>query len=121
MSTADQRIALGQYGERVAARWLVAAGMVVLERNWRCEIGELDLVLIEGEVLVVCEVKTRSSEEFGNPLEAVTATKAARLRRLAARWLETHDLHPSDVRIDLVGVLQDGHGAALVDHVRGVA
>ncbi|MDQ6641937.1 MAG: YraN family protein [Actinomycetota bacterium] len=121
MSTAGQREALGRYGEQVAARRLVADGMVVLDRNWRCDIGELDLVLRDGLVLVVCEVKTRSSEAFGNPLEAVTATKAARLRRLAARWLEAHDVHPSDVRIDLVGVLQDGHGAALVDHVRGVA
>ncbi len=121
MSTAGQRNALGTYGERVAARHLVGTGMVVLDRNWRCDIGELDLVLRDGRVLVFCEVKTRSSEEFGNPLEAVTATKGARLRRLTARWLEAHDVHPSDVRIDLVGVLQDGHGAALVEHVRGVA
>ncbi len=121
MSTAGQRRALGEYGEAVAARRLVAGGMVVLDRNWRCDVGELDLVLREGQVLVVCEVKTRSSVEFGNPIEAVTATKAARLRRLAARWLDAHDLHPDDVRIDLVGVLQNGHGAAVVDHVRGVA
>jgi putative endonuclease len=121
LSTAGQRNALGEYGERVAAAHLVGAGMVVLDRNWRCDIGELDLVLRDGRVLVACEVKTRSSEEFGNPLEAVTATKAGRLRRLTARWLEEKDLHPVDVRIDLVGVLQDGHGAARVEHVRGVA
>jgi putative endonuclease len=121
MSTAGQKNALGAYGERLAARWLVEAGMVVLDRNWRCDIGELDLVLRDGRVLVVCEVKTRSSNDFGSPLEGVTRAKAARLRRLAARWLEAHDVHPVDVRLDLVGVLQDGHGAAVVDHVRGVA
>ena len=121
VSSAGQRHALGEYGERVAAHRLTASGMVVLDRNWRCEIGELDLVLRDGSVLVVCEVKTRSSDRFGSPLEGVTAAKAQRLHRLAARWLEAHDLHPADVRIDLVGVLQDGHGAARVDHVRGVA
>jgi putative endonuclease len=120
MSTADQRRSLGAYGEAVAARSLVAAGMVLLDRNWRCELGEIDLVLRDGPVLVVCEVKTRSSTEFGTPLEAVGEVKAERLRRLAARWIEAHEVRPSEVRIDLVGVLQDGHGAASLDHVRGV-
>jgi putative endonuclease len=120
MSTADQRRSLGKYGEAVAARSLVAAGMVLLDRNWRCELGEIDLVLRDGPVLVVCEVKTRSSTEFGTPLEAVGEVKAERLRRLAERWIEEHGLRPREVRIDLVGVLQDGHGAATLDHVRGV-
>ena len=77
--------ALGAYGERVAAAHLVAAGMTVLDRNWRCPIGEIDIVARDGDVLVVCEVKTRRGDGFGHPLEAVTARKAARLRRLAAR------------------------------------
>ena len=120
MSTARQRTALGRYGESVAARRLVADGMVLLDRNWRCELGEIDLVLRDGTVLVVCEVKTRSSDDFGSPLEAVRPAKAERLRRLADRWREDHDLPADEVRIDLVGVLQDGHGAPAVDHVRGV-
>ena len=65
--------ALGAYGERVAAAHLVAAGMTVLERNWRCPLGEIDIVARDGDVLVVCEVKTRSSTALGHPLEAVTA------------------------------------------------
>ena len=119
-TTARQRSALGAYGEALAARHLTEQGMVVLDRNWRCDLGEIDLVLRDGRVLVVCEVKTRSSLAFGAPLEAVTERKAARLRRLAARWLADHDVHPEEVRIDLVGVLVTGGTPPSVDHVRGV-
>ena len=76
--------ALGAYGERVAARHLTDQGMVVLDRNWRCDEGELDLVLRDGPVLVGCEVKTRTSLAHGSPHEAVTDAKLARLRRLVA-------------------------------------
>jgi putative endonuclease len=94
--------------------------MVVLDRNWRCPAGEIDLVLRDGRVLVVCEVKTRSSARFGSPLEGVTERKAARLRRLAARWLSEHQVRPDDVRIDLVGVLVPAQGSPRLEHVRGV-
>lgn len=114
------RQALGAYGESLAARHLVAQGMVVLDRNWRCDAGEIDLVLRDGEVLVVCEVKTRSSVRCGTPQEAVTDIKVARLRRLAARWLADHSVHPRDVRIDMVAILRPRRGASLVDHVRGI-
>ena len=116
----DDRRQLGRYGEAYAARYLVESGMVVLDRNWRCDAGEIDLVLRDGRVLVVCEVKTRSSQAFGSPLEGVTDRKAARLRRLAARWLADHRLRPDDVRIDLVGVLAAPGRTPRVDHVRGV-
>ena len=112
---------LGAYGEQVAAAHLVASGMTVLERNWRCPLGEIDIVARDGDVLVVCEVKTRSSTALGHPLEAVTALKAARLRRLAAAWITERRVHPAEVRIDLVGVLRPARGAAGVEHVRGVA
>jgi putative endonuclease len=115
-----RRLALGQYGERVAARHLVEQGMVVLDRNWRCDAGEIDLVLREGDVLVVCEVKTRSSVSCGTPQEAVTPAKLARLRRLAACWMSEHDVHPRDVRLDLVAVLLPRRGPSQVDHVRGL-
>jgi putative endonuclease len=120
-TTARQRSTLGAYGEALAARYLLDAGLVLLDRNWRCGLGEIDLVLREGRVLVVCEVKTRSSNAFGTPLEGVTERKAARLRRLAARWLADHDLRPDEVRIDLVGVLVPARGPVEVEHVRGVA
>ncbi len=120
-TTARQKSALGAYGEALAARHLVDQGMVLLDRNWRCELGEIDLVLRDGRVLVVCEVKARSSSAFGSPLEGVTEQKAARLRRLAARWLAAHDVRPADVRIDIVGVLVPREGDAEVEHVRGIA
>ena len=76
----DGRQQLGRYGEAYAARYLVEHGMEVLDRNWRCAAGEIDLVLRDGDVLVVCEVKTRASLAFGSPFEAVTERKLARLR-----------------------------------------
>ena len=110
--------ALGRYGEDIAARHLQSQGFVVLDRNWRCDIGEIDIVARDGDTLVVCEVKTRSGTGFGGPLEAVTAVKAARLRRLAARWLGSHNVHPRQIRIDMVGVL-GGLGGPTIEHVRG--
>jgi putative endonuclease len=120
MTTAAQRNSLGRYGEALAARRLVDAGMVLLDRNWRCPAGEIDLVLRDGDTLVVCEVKTRRSLALGHPLEAVTPKKANRLRRLAAAWLAEHDVHPADVRIDMVGILSPAVGDTVVDHVRGI-
>ena len=120
-STQQQRSALGRYGEDVAARHLSDTGMEVLARNWRCDLGEVDLVARDGDTLVICEVKTRRGLDYGTPLEAVTARKLARLRRLAARWMAESAQHPGDVRIDVVSVLLRRQGAALVEHVRGVA
>ncbi len=120
MATARQRLALGGYGETCAARYLVERGMAVLDRNWRCELGELDLVLRDGEVLVFCEVKTRATAAFGDPLEAVTPAKFARLRRLGARWMREHGVRCREVRIDLVGVRLDLPADQRCQHVPGV-
>lgn len=120
MASAAQRLAIGQYGEASAARWLCAQGMVLVDRNWRCQLGEIDLVLRDGDVLVVCEVKTRTSGAFGSPFEAVTPAKLARLRRLAARWVAERGVHVPEVRLDLVGVRLDRSGDARFEHARGV-
>ncbi len=112
---------MGRYGEDVAARHLGEGGLVVLERNWRCEVGEIDIVAREGAVLVVCEVKTRSSGAYGPPSAAVTPAKAARLRRLAVRWVQERGVHPDEIRIDVVAVVRGPRGAAQVEHLRGVA
>lgn len=119
-SRQGHRQGLGRWGEDHAARHLTGQGMVVLDRNWRGDAGEIDLVLRDGAVLVVCEVKTRSSTAYGTPQEAVTPVKLARLRRLAAQWLHAHDLAARDVRIDLVAIVRPASGATRVDHVRGV-
>ena len=119
-SSAVVKQALGAYGESVAARHLVEQGLVVVDRNWRCEEGEIDLVLRDGPVLVVCEVKTRSSLRYGTPHEAVTDIKVARLRRLATRWLEARGVAVRDIRIDMVGIVRPRRGASILDHVRGI-
>ncbi|ARP72571.1 hypothetical protein LK08_27970 [Streptomyces sp. MUSC 125] len=117
------RSALGKYGEDLAARWLARAGMTVLERNWRCgRTGEIDIVARDGDVLVVCEVKTRRSSSYEHPMAAVTSGKVARLRHLAELWVHGHGGAPAGgVRIDLLGVLLPRRGAPSVEHVRGVA
>ena len=117
---AEHRRRLGERGETIAARHLCRLGLVLLDRNWRCDAGEIDLVLRDGNVLVICEVKTRTSTDYGAPLEAIDRRKADRLRRLGARWLLAHDCHPDDVRIDLVGVLVPRGGPVEVEHVEGV-
>ncbi len=119
MGGKDQQ-ALGAYGERVAARHLGELGMVVLDRNWRCPVGELDLVLRDREVLVFCEVKTRRGEARGHPLQAVDVIKVQRLRRLAALWIEEHEVVVEHVRIDAVGVTAPRSGPATVVHSRGI-
>ncbi len=115
------RQALGAYGEQVAARHLVEQGLVVLDRNWRCDDGEIDLVLRDGDVLVVCEVKTRTSLRSGTPHEAITDAKLDRLHRLGRRWAAAPRARgPSETRVDLVAVLRPRRGPAVVDHVRGL-
>jgi putative endonuclease len=113
--------AVGRYGERVAVDRLERSGFLVLDRNWRCRYGELDVVALDGDCLVAVEVKTRRSLACGHPFEAVTPVKAARLRRLVARWLAEHDQHYPSVRVDVVAVLRPRSGPAVVEHLRGVA
>jgi putative endonuclease len=114
------RLALGAYGERLAARHLTGLGLVVLDRNWRCDLGEIDLVLRDGDVLVVCEVKTRSTASCGTPHEAVTRDKLDRLMRLGAVWAQAHRVRPDEIRIDLVAVHRPRRGASTVEHVPGL-
>ena len=115
--------AVGAYGEQLAARYLVESGMQILERNWRCDQGEIDIVAMDGTCLVIVEVKTRRSLAFGSPVEAVTAVKAARLRRLAGCWLAGHRCLVdcvADIRIDVIGVLRPRSGTAQIEHLVAV-
>ncbi|MCR1782483.1 YraN family protein [Nocardioides carbamazepini] len=121
MTTAQARQAIGAYGEDVAARHLGELGMTVLERNWRCGEGEIDILLRDGSTLVVCEVKTRTSLVAGTPHEAITDAKLDRLRRLGERWAIERGVRPDGIRIDLVAVLRPRQGPAVVDHVRGLS
>jgi putative endonuclease len=112
--------ALGRQGEQLAAEHLERSGLRILDRNWRCPEGEIDIVAVDRGVLVVCEVKTRSDGRYGSPLEAISTRKHSRLRRLAVRWVVAHGVIFEEIRIDVVGVLRSAPGEFSIDHVRGV-
>lgn len=118
--TVRAKDALGRYGEELATRHLVADGFVVLERNWRCDLGEVDILARDGDVLVVCEVKTRRDVRHGTPFEAVTERKLHRLERLGLRWMAERGVRPASLRVDVVSVLRPVTGRAVVEHVRGL-
>ena len=118
--------AVGDYGERMAERYLREQGLEILARNWRCSWGEIDIVARDGGCLVGCEVKTRRGVSFGGPIQAVTLRKLARLRRLAAAWLTEREAkgpgeHYPDVRVDVVGVVRPRTGPCVIEHLVGVA
>lgn len=115
MTAAKQ--AVGAYGERLAAQHLTEAGLVVLARNWRSSSGEVDIVARDGDVLVLCEVKTRRGLAFGTPAEALVSDKVARLRRLAAEWLAETRVRPREVRFDVVEVFVPRFGAPRISHI----
>ncbi len=112
---------LGRDGEDVAAGYLAQRGMQLVARNWRCRYGEIDIVALDGAVLVFCEVKTRRGTGYGVPLAAITAVKLARMRRLAVLWLEAHGGHRGPIRIDAIGLLRRPDGRFEIEHVRGVS
>lgn len=118
--TDNRKQALGEYGETLAARHLTGSGMVLLERNFSTATGEVDLLLRDGDVLVACEVKTRTSDAYGQPHEAVDTAKVARLRRVAEEWVAGHAADPRDLRVDLVAVIRPPKGRSVVEHVRGI-
>jgi putative endonuclease len=97
---------LGAHGERRAAKRYEEAGYAVVARNWRCNEGELDLVLRRDDLLVFAEVKTRSSDAFGVPAEAVTPTKQRRIRRLAQRYCADTGQRARRLRFDVVSILR---------------
>lgn len=95
---------MGARGETLAADWYRRRGYQVLERNWRCRNGELDLVASRRGELVFCEVKTRTSRRFGHPAEAVTAAKQRRIRSLALQWIAARGVHATRLRFDVAAV-----------------
>lgn len=120
MAARDPRRTLGDAGEDLVARWYAAAGYRVLDRNWRCREGELDVVAARGSVLVFCEVKTRRTTAFGTPAEAVTFAKQRRLRTLAVRWLDAHEgIRARTLRFDVASVLAPRDGEPVIDVIEG--
>lgn len=110
---------LGRRGEDLAVEYLTDHGLVVLSRNWRCRDGELDVVATDQDRLVVCEVKTRSTDWFGEPAEAVNGKKAARIRRVTQAWLATYSVKWVEVRFDVVSVVAAPGRPVTVAHYEG--
>jgi putative endonuclease len=96
---------VGAVGEDLAARWYTDAGYEIVARNWRSREGELDLVARGHGTTVFCEVKTRASDRFGLPAEAVTGVKQRRIRGLAMQFLHQHPQPTRDIRFDVAAVL----------------
>jgi putative endonuclease len=115
-----EKDALGRTGEQLAVEFLIRGGYEVLERNWRCRQGEIDIIARDGATTVFVEVKTRSGLGFGHPFEALSVTKLARLRRLAGAWCEAHPHVVGDIRIDAIAVLSPAHCAPAIEHLESV-
>ncbi|WP_181782859.1 YraN family protein [Pseudonocardia pini] len=114
---------LGRRGEDIAVRYLQDKGLVVLDRNWRCRDGEIDVVATErtreSSRLVVCEIKTRSGTRYGEPTEAVTGLKAHRIRQVTRAWLAAHRVGWCEIRFDVVAVLMRPGREVTLQHVEG--
>ncbi len=106
---------LGRRGEDVAAEWYSSQGYRLLDRNWRCAEGEIDLIAARGDTVAFVEVKTRSSSRFGTGAEAVTVRKQRTIRTVARRWLADHDRWIGHLRFDVVSVTADGDLNVLED------
>lgn len=116
--TGRRRAVVGAWGESQAAVFLERLGWQILERNWRCSAGEIDLVALEPDgTVVLVEVKTRSGLGYGSPLESITRAKQAKLRELAHWWRRAHR-GAGPIRVDAVGVLRERSGVQIT-HVRG--
>ncbi|RAV10340.1 YraN family protein [Mycolicibacterium sp. GF69] len=116
------RAELGALGEQLAVEHLRSLGLRVLDRNWRCRYGELDVIAADDRacVAVFVEVKTRTSDRFGGVEQAVTPQKVRRLRRLAGLWLAAQEVSWSQVRIDVVGVRIGRGSPPQISHLSGV-
>lgn len=115
---------VGALGEDLAVAELEQQGMEILARNWRCKMGEIDIVALqvagERRTLVFCEVKCRTGLAFGLPLESITHAKLRKLRHLAAHWLVTQQVHAEDIRLDAIGVVMLPGELPALTHVRGI-
>ena len=100
-------LATGDWGEDLAAEWYREHGYAVLERNWRCPAGEIDLVAARDRLVVIVEVKTRRSDKYGQAASAVHPAKQRRLRGLAVEWLRAREVHGVQLRFDVVAITGD--------------
>lgn len=112
------RIELGKSGEEIAASCLVNKGFTIVQRNYRCPSGEIDIVARDGETLVFIEVKTRLAESFGHPLEAVSTRKQQQVCRAALHYLSRNNLMEAQSRFDVIALLGGTENPEII-HVIG--
>ncbi len=113
-----RRKKLGRLGEEAAVAYLVQKGYRILCRNYRCALGEIDLVAAEGSTLIFVEVRSRSSEDFGLPEESITWRKKRRLRQLASYFLASCGGHRGPVRFDVLAIRYAADGSiAAINHI----
>jgi putative endonuclease len=113
-----ERKRLGESGEDAAVAFLERLGFDIVERNWRCQAGEIDVVALDGDTLVLCEVKTRRTVAKGTPEEAVTPAKQRRYAKLAAAYVQAAGIEPVSVRFDVITLLVIAEDRALLRHYR---
>ena len=115
---------IGAAGEDLAALELERQGLEILDRNWFCRWGELDLVALDRSAgrrtAVFCEVKCRTGRGYGDPLESITRAKVRRLRQLAAEWMSEHRLQVDGMRLDAIGVLLQRDQKPVLVHITGI-
>ena len=114
MSNSDR----ARRGEDAAAAYLERIGLAVVDRNWRCRSGEVDIVAIDGTALVIIEVKTRRSARAGTPDEAVSPTKQKQLVRVARHYVSDSGLDDAEVRFDVISIAQIAENRAILRHHR---
>jgi len=108
---------LGRRGEDAAARFLLGLGYTIVARGHRDNIGEIDLVAVNGRTVVFVEVKTRTTHDAGHPADAVDAAKQRRLTRLALSYMKRHDLLECSARFDVVAITWPaGRGQPTIEH-----
>lgn len=116
MPANNGKLLLGKEGERLAERFLEKKGYKLLERNYRCTAGELDLIVLDRRVIVFVEVKTRTGQGFGTPFEAVEFRKQRKIIQAAQFFLVEKGLQQRDARFDVVGVSWVGR-EPVVEHI----
>lgn len=104
----------------MVADYLKNAGFRLLDRDWQSAEGRLEIVAAARQVLVVCEVKTRSGTRHGSRLETISRTRRHQLRKLAVAWMTAHGVRFEQIRVDLAGVTWEGTGGYTIEHIRGV-
>ena len=114
----DGRGALGRRGEAMAAEFLRARRYTIVARNYRCRAGEIDLVALDGTVLVFVEVRSRRGSVAGTPFESVDGRKQAQVARVARHFLAAHGWHERPARFDVIGVRFDSEPPGL-EHIAG--